>query len=292
MANQCTATTAGGARCKRPAGESGLCSAHAPTKPNPQRDRYRKFVGILTETCKTLGWDAFLESEDKRWRFGIIHVSKRFGFHEVEGTVTFSVHDNRFQCRIAKTTSFHGTGLVELQEAIEIALKESGCVDHKADKIAAPPASIDPHVLVRRLLRKFQTASKPLRNRQRGRQEFCIVDEYDVQDLTEALLRAYFDDVRPEESAPSVAGKASRMDFLLKAEQIVIETKCVSQKNKNAIRDELIIDIEHYRAHPDCGTLYCLVYDRDRLIKNPPGFEKDLSGDKDGLKVTVIVCPH
>jgi hypothetical protein len=35
-----------------------------------------------------------------------------------------------------------------------------------------------------------------------------LKDEYDVQDLLYALLRIFFDDVRPEEWTPSFAGKS------------------------------------------------------------------------------------
>ena len=52
-----------------------------------------------------------------------------------------------------------------------------------------------------------------------------IKDEYDVQDLLNALLRLNFDDVRPEEYTPSYAGSSTRVDFLLKKEKIVIEVK-------------------------------------------------------------------
>jgi REase_DpnII-MboI len=50
-------------------------------------------------------------------------------------------------------------------------------------------------------------------------------DEYDVQDSLHALLKLHFDDVRREEWTPSYAGSQSRMDFLLKREKIVVETK-------------------------------------------------------------------
>ena len=52
-----------------------------------------------------------------------------------------------------------------------------------------------------------------------------VQDEYDVQDLFHALLHIHFEDIRPEEWAPSFAGASSRMDFLLKQEQIIIEIK-------------------------------------------------------------------
>nr|WP_250162867.1 hypothetical protein [Psychrobacter sp. WY6] len=48
----------------------------------------------------------------------------------------------------------------------------------------------------------------------------------------------YFDDVRPEEYTPSYAGAASRTDFLLKKEQIIIELK-KSRKIKRLERKKL-----------------------------------------------------
>lgn len=43
------------------------------------------------------------------------------------------------------------------------------------------------------------------------------------------------------------------------------------------IGDELIIDKERYSKSADCGMLVCIVYDPQRLISNPVGFENDLS---------------
>jgi REase_DpnII-MboI len=53
----------------------------------------------------------------------------------------------------------------------------------------------------------------------------AITDEYDVQDHLHALLRLHFDDVREEEWTPSYGGARARMDFLLKRERKVVETK-------------------------------------------------------------------
>ena len=77
----------------------------------------------------------------------------------------------------------------------------------------------------RTLLRRFHRIARQLKHRHNERSAFSIQDEYDVQDLLHAILRGLFDDVRPEEYAPSYAGSASRMDFLLKSEQIVLEAK-------------------------------------------------------------------
>ena len=117
-----------------------------------------------------------------------------------------------------------------------------------------------------------------------------VEDEYDVQDLLHAFLRGLFDDIRPEEYTPSYAGGASRMDFLLKSEQIVIETKVASNSLRDRqIGEQLMIDIQRYQAHPDCKRLICFVYDPHGNIRNPTGLESDLSRVHDKLEVKVIV---
>jgi hypothetical protein len=65
------------------------------------------------------------------------------------------------------------------------------------------------------LCSRFHEVAKQLRIRYDGRYTLKVDDEYDVQDLMHALLRIFFDDVRPEEWTPSYAGKGARMDFSL-----------------------------------------------------------------------------
>jgi REase_DpnII-MboI len=104
------------------------------------------------------------------------------------------------------------------------------------------------------------------------------------------MLRCLFDDIRPEEYTPSYAGGASRMDFLLKSEQIVIETKMASASLRDRqVGEQLIIDIQRYRTHPDCKRLLCFVYDPHGNIRNPTGLETDLTRVHDKLEVKVIV---
>ena len=109
-----------------------------------------------------------------------------------------------------------------------------------------------------------------------------------------ALLRLSFDDIRAEEWTPSYAGKAARMDFLLKQESLVIETKMTREGlGAKEVGEQLIIDIERYRHHPECRTLICFVYDPKEHIHNARGVERDLTrGAKDGLIVQVIIVPR
>ena len=116
-------------------------------------------------------------------------------------------------------------------------------------------------------------------------------DEYDVQDLLHALLTLEHDDIRPEVWTPSYAA-SSRMDFLLKFEQIVIEAKKTrSGFEARELGEQLIVDIQKYKQHPDCRTLVCFVYDPEGRNANPLAIENELSGDKDGLVVRVIIAP-
>lgn len=82
------------------------------------------------------------------------------------------------------------------------------------------------------------------------------------------------------------------MDFLLKVEQIVIELKKTRKgMSTQDVRDQLILDKEQYKNHPDCKCLICFVYDPDGYVKNPRGFESDLTEENEKLKTVVIVAP-
>lgn len=147
-------------------------------------------------------------------------------------------------------------------------------------------------IALENLLNKFHQIVIQLRDRYDDRDTLDVSDEYDVQDLLHSLLKIYCDDIRPEEWTPSYAGTASRQDFLLKDEKIVIETKKTRKGlNNKELANELIIDIARYTAHPDCKTLICFVYDPENRIKNPRGFEKDLSKSTDELTVLVYIRP-
>jgi hypothetical protein len=80
------------------------------------------------------------------------------------------------------------------------------------------------------LLRRFPHLVAQLRRRHEGRQTLDVKDEYDAQDLLHALLKLVYDDIRPEEGAPSRAARSSRMDLLLKDEKTVIELKHTRQR--------------------------------------------------------------
>ena len=155
------------------------------------------------------------------------------------------------------------------------------------------PAKVEE--LLEIVIRGLQRAMHPLTHRRKGVQPLIFGSEYDVQDLLHALLRPWISDIRPEEFTPSYAGTSTRMDFLLPAHYLVIETKIVRDRtHAKRVGDELIIDIDHYRKHPNCKSLWCVIYDPNQLITNSPGLKSDLEGtrsSKDGevyVKVFIL----
>jgi hypothetical protein len=157
--------------------------------------------------------------------------------------------------------------------------------------VPAKPNNLDEVILV--VIQGLRRAMHPLTYRRKGAEQLRFDNEYDVQDLLHALLRPWVQDVRPEEYTPSYAGKSTRMDFLLPAHELVIETKCVrDRQHAKNVGDELLLDIGHYAAHPTCRKLWCVVYDPEHLLTNPVGL-RDMDGEHKrndrGVMVRVFV---
>jgi hypothetical protein len=123
-----------------------------------------------------------------------------------------------------------------------------------------------------------------------------VVEDEDAlrEDLRSQLVASGFGvDVAADGEDGLFAGLNSRMDFLLKPELCVIETK-MTRKGLAAreVGEQLVVDIHKYKEHPSCSTLFCLVYDPEHRISNPRGFERDLSGTREGLDVRVFTVPR
>ena len=51
------------------------------------------------------------------------------------------------------------------------------------------------------------------------------------------------------------------------------------------------VDTVRYSKMADCKTLVCMIYDPEDRIPNPGGLQADLSGEKEGIKIEVLVVP-
>lgn len=194
-----------------------------------------------------------------------------------------------------------GTEDHKFQEAYERGLAQADAIlasmideirDYALGDSDAESGAPDQLSLLERLCLRFHAAARALQDRYDGRTTLEVNDEYDVQDLLHAFLRLHFEDIRPEEWTPSYAGRSSRVDFLLKAERIVVEVKKTRASMKaGELGEQLIIDRSRYEQHPDCDTLVCFIYDPEGRIGNPAGIERDLENHPGGIKVRVIIAP-
>lgn len=146
--------------------------------------------------------------------------------------------------------------------------------------------------LAKTLCRKFHRFARQLQSRHSERDTIEFNDEYDVQDAFHAILKLHFNDIRVEEYTPSYAGSNSRIDFLLHEEEIAIEIKKTRSSLKaKEVGEQIAIDIQRYKPHPQCKKLLCFVYDPEGKIGNPSGLEKDLTMKEEHLQVITIICP-
>lgn len=152
----------------------------------------------------------------------------------------------------------------------------------EAIRLLVPPSSASPPAsdmeILKRIARRFPDVVAQLAKRRSGKPALDMTDEYDVQYLFLALLRLEFDDIRPEDAVPSVAGGSGRVDCHLKDRKILIEFKMTRPGYKAAnLRKELADDFVLYGQDHDGHRLFAFVYDPGRHIENPRGIERDLS---------------
>jgi len=263
------------------------------TKPNKQqtsdRQKLKDLVDMVVRMAQVKGWQSEVAALDNsNFRYATIAVSRVTPGSSVHVSGLFEITCDQRTKITYQCTSFHNYGLADLYDAIGNEIWKLPWVKPKhSDK---SPANSQTFVNLERLLRRFHNITRQLKHRHEDRPTIIMKDEYDVQDLLHALLRGLYDDVRTEEYCPSYAGSSSRMDFLLKQERVVIETKMTNEKFKDKqIGEQLIIDIKKYQKHPDCNRLICFVYDPSGYLKNPISLEADLSGIHDKMEVKVIV---
>ena len=255
----------------------------------------REMMKTITTLCKGKGWQVKQEHFDyQTGRHASLKAYRYFNdFSEkVSALIEITLNKDRTASIALQQTSSRRYGLDSLIEAIEsdLKLRKKGQTNATPSTTSIPINSNNAVQKLEALLRRFHRVAHQLTQRQENRQTLIIENEYDVQDLLHALLLVLFDDIRPEDPVPNHAGKASRIDFLLKKEKIVIEAKMTSETLRDAkIGEQLIIDINRYQAHPDCQTLICFVYDPGHHLKNPEALENDLSGKHNDLAVKVII---
>lgn len=258
-----------------------------------KKDAIDKFT-LLKERAEALAKISRGSQDFKKWyRDTEVAIEKIFGketrhlrdfksirfISSVLYNTTDSIHEEAYRRGLRNAVAIFDSFIDEISE-------------YGFDKEMETMVELLPIDKVKLLIERFHKIARQLRSRHDNRHTIEIEDEYDVQDLFHALLKIYFQDIRPEEYIPSYAGAASRVDFLLKEEKIIIEIK-KTRKNLGAkeIGEQLIIDSQRYQSHPDCNQLICFVYDPEGRVANPRGIENDLTKEINGVNIVVFITP-
>lgn len=146
-------------------------------------------------------------------------------------------------------------------------------------KEQAPDADL---ALVERVCTRIGYAARILCNRPRkGKKSYAISDEYDVQDLLHAVLRAHLKySVQEDPLAKVAAARSGRIDISVEDLGILIEVKYVrSPKDQKAIFDDFSRDLVLYAAWKPLKTLLYVIYNSSDLA-DPEALQK-LGGSKE-----------
>ncbi|WP_103670554.1 hypothetical protein [Pseudanabaena sp. BC1403] len=136
--------------------------------------------------------------------------------------------------------------------------------------------------LVEQLCKRIAKVAGVLSRRTRiNKKSYLIEDEYDVQDLLQAILRAYLKYSVQEDPLQKIAGtRSSRADISIEELGIIIELKYVrSPDDQKKIFDDFSKDLLLYSVWKPLETLFFVIYNSSDL-RDPESLEK-LSGIKE-----------
>jgi hypothetical protein len=152
---------------------------------------------------------------------------------------------------------------------------------------------VEPEVdTIEAVCQRLPQVARILANRSRkGKPPFEMKDEYDVQDLLHATIRAYLKYSVQEDPLPKVAGaKSARADISIEELGILIEVKFVyGPEDQKRIFEEFSQDLVLYPQWPHLKTLIYLIYNSTDL-RDPEAFlklsaEHEISGRRFRVKI-------
>lgn len=177
-------------------------------------------------------------------------------------------------------------------DVVDHSLLASLCSELAEEVVTGSLATANSVQATLRVIDTFQELVKKLRTRRKGKVEFAIEDEYDVQDILYVALKPFIPDLVDEEWTPKDAGGSKRIDLVSNVSKLCIETKYIrDNKHARSVGDELKTDIESYYVHKACNTLIAFIYDPRMLILGTGQLENQLSGRREirGREFNVIV---
>ena len=237
-----------------------------------------------------VGWGQFV-----RRRYDDVYDSIEYGYDSsIETIIDKSKEDrNKLVYYLKKSGSIpiiiRGQDMKKIIMGVN--LKLSDYIQDKLTSIKKIPLETP----LMKIFNNFHLVTESLEERHDNRETIVINDEYDTQDLLNALLLIEFDIVKKEEYNPSFAGKDSRIDFFLRLENIGIEVKKVRDKtHAKKLDEEIIEDKAKYSNNKEITELYFFIYDPKSFLLKREEFIIDLEKDKPEQfeKVKIIIKPE
>ncbi len=177
------------------------------------------------------------------------------------------------------------TELISVVQQLQLKLQHAG--------VTKMSASTEIQLVIQ-LCNRLSHSAKVLNRRRANKNPFEITDEYDVQDLLKAVLRAYFKYSVSEDPISKVAGVSSRADFAIEELGVIIEAKYVHNPGEQSrIVKEFAEDLLFYSKCPFLEHFVYLVYGADDL--NEPELLDKLEGVKElndkRFRAYIVRCP-
>lgn len=222
-------------------------------------------------------------------------VNKRESLEEIKITQTSErknyyeqIHNTKMQRAniIDVATDRRMLPLEEGNDYTQELLFETALKQHKPSEVKDPSVSI-----VERVCERIGRTANLLKNRTRKeKKSFAVEDEYDIQDILQATLRAFIQNSVQENPLPKVAGNASRADITIEDLGIIIEVKYVrSPSDQKNLVEDFAQDVMYYSKWEHLKVFFYLVYNSDDL-RDPEELEslnglKEINGRKFHSKV-------
>jgi hypothetical protein len=140
---------------------------------------------------------------------------------------------------------------------------------------------------------RLRHSAQSLSDRKRKKPNFVIVDEYDVQDLLYAVLRAYLKQVISEEPLGKVANTTSgRADLAIQKFGVLIEVKLArNARDRRRILDDFRKDLDLFAKWPHLKHLIYFIYNSN-ILADAEALEeldgtREISGRRFNVKVVL-----
>lgn len=256
--------------------------------------KYRVILALIYRTVvetHPVGWGQVV-----RRKFDDVYDSIEYGYYSSIETILDKSNEERNKLEFYLKKSGASIPIIirgqDMKKIImEVNLLLSDYIQDKLSSIKKIPLETP----LMKIFNNFHLVAKNLEKRHENRKTIIISDEYDTQDLLNALLLMEFVIVKKEQYNPSFAGKDSRIDFFLRLENIGIEVKKIRDKAhaKNLI-NEIIDDKAKYSNNKDITELYFFIYDPTTYLLNREELILDLEKDtpKQFNKVKIIIKPE